>query len=1018
MNKNSLRLRNPQPGNIIFWLATVTLLLIFTTQHFTMDKAWLSFFDNLHWTVSNAAAAAMAWLGFAQSTGPERAARGWFSAGLAASLTGQLMWDIEGHFGWHTFPAPSDIGYLLLGVCCLLGLLAALNSRQAKHPPLATALDALILSISSIALILAVYLAQVAHVDQWNLSVMAAYPAIMLSAALFGVLLVIHLRPQLHWSWLLLLIGLGCEAIFFMCFNVRLLSSQSIYDSLLNLLFSVAIIIIGVSAMHWRMVPSHNTRYEKWCENILRMLPLVGVVVVAMAALFILTLDSAHIVLKSVVLLAAILVLMLAMLRQSLLLNEREQLLVAEKAVSESRALLQVVMDTAPVGVFWKDRDSRYLGCNTAFARDAGTATAADIIGKDDYQLDWKKLADLFRSEDAAVIQSGVPEISNDVLHTSSQGHPTWYSISKVPLRNSHNEIIGVFGVHTDITQRKLAEESSRIAAMAFETHEAIMITDADKNILRVNRSFEKTTGYAEVEVTGKDIRSLRSEQHDEEFYAEMWQTVANTGSWSGELWSQHKSGNIYPAKVTLSAVRKAQGDTTHYVAIFSNISERKKTEQRIQTLAFNDALTGLPNRRFIMDRLRRALTAAAQSLQYGAVLLLDLDRFQMLNDTQGHDRGDRLLIEVAQRLKPCLAEPHNLARIGGDEFMIILENLGENIEGAQQVVAEIAEKIRAILAIPYQTGDNTHYGSASIGACLFDGNNTSANVLIKQADMAMYAAKNAGRNCVRFFDAAMQSLVESSVMLESDLHGAISHQQLQLHYQLQLDLNRRPIGAEALIRWIHPQRGMVSPAQFIPVAEQSGLILDIGQWVLDTACQQIAAWSHNEKTRYLVLAINISAAQFAQLNFVDQIETAIRKHCIEPSRLKLELTESVVLDDLQNVVLKMLTLKQQIGVTLSLDDFGTGYSSLSYLKRLPLDQIKIDQSFVRDMTEDANDAVMVKTIIDMARNFNLNVIAEGVETEAQFALLKEYQCLGYQGYLFSKPVPVEQFEALLEQDL
>ncbi len=1014
MHKNSPH--NAQPGNLIFWLATATLLLIFTTQYFIMDKAWLPFFDNLHWSISSAAAAAMAWLGFAQSTGTERRARGWFFAGLAASLAGKLMWDIEGHFGRHTFPAPSDTGFLLLGICCLLGLLAALNTRQAKHPPIATALDALILSISSIALILAVNLTQYANVDLLTLSVMAAYPAIMLSAVLFGLLLVIHLRPQLHWSWMLLLIGLGLNAIFFMRFNAQLLSSQTESGSLLHMLFSVAIIIIGVSAMRWRMVPSDSTRYEKWCENILRMLPLVGVAVVAMAALFILTLGSAHIVLKSVVLFAAILVLMLAILRQSLLLNEREQLLVAEKAVSESRSLLQVVMDTAPVGVFWKDRDSRYLGCNTAFARDAGTATAADIIGKDDYQLDWKKLADLFRSEDAAVIQSGVPGISNDVLHTSSQGQPTWYNISKVPLRNSHNEIIGVFGVHTDITQRKLAEESSRIAAMAFETHEAIMITDADKNIMRVNLAFEKTTGYREVEVIGKDIRILRAEHHDEAFYAEMWQAVANTGSWTGELWSRHKIGNIYPMKLTLSAVSNDQGDATHYVTIFSNVSERKKTEKKILTLASNDALTGLPNRRFIMARLRQVLSEAAHSLQYGALLLLDLDRFKTLNDTQGHDRGDRLLIEVAQRLKRSLPEPHTLARVGGDEFMILLENIGDNVEDAQQVITENAEKIRAIVATPYRTRESTYYGSASIGACLFVGNNGSAEALIKQADMAMYAAKDAGRNSVRFFDMAMQSLVESSAMLESDLRGAISNQQLQLHYQIQLDHNRRPIGAEALVRWIHPQRGMVSPAQFIPVAEESGLILVIGQWVLDTACQQIATWSHNEKTRDLVFAINISAAQFAQVNFVDQIETAIRKHSIEPSRLKLELTESVVLDDLQSVVLKMLTLKQVVGVTLSLDDFGTGFSSLSYLKQLPLDQIKIDQSFVRDMTTDASDAVMVKTIIDMARNFSLNVIAEGVETEAQFTLLKEYHCMGYQGYLFSKPIPIEQFEALLEQ--
>jgi diguanylate cyclase (GGDEF)-like protein len=389
------------------------------------------------------------------------------------------------------------------------------------------------------------------------------------------------------------------------------------------------------------------------------------------------------------------------------------------------------------------------------------------------------------------------------------------------------------------------------------------------------------------------------------------------------------------------------------------------------------------------------------------------MDKFKALNDTLGHDYGDMLLVEIAKRLKFCVREIDTVARLGGDEFVVLIENISADAEEATINVAQIAEKIRAVLATPYQLKEAIYHSSPSIGVCLYYDNMDSVDELIKRADMAMYQAKDSGRNKVNFFDPHMQHSLEVHAALEADLREAISDQQFRLFYQIQIDHNHHPVGAEALIRWIHPQRGMVLPAEFIPFAEENSLILDIGNWVIDSACKQIADWSHNEQTRNLVLAINISAQQFKQLDFVTQLEVMLHKHHIEPSRLKLELTESVALNDIDSVVIKMRALKQ-IGIALSLDDFGTGYSSLSYLKRLPLDQIKIDKSFVRDITTDSSDAVMVKTIIDMAHNFDLNVIAEGVETEEQFSFLKENDCLSFQGYLFSRPVPLEEFEALL----
>ena len=568
-------------------------------------------------------------------------------------------------------------------------------------------------------------------------------------------------------------------------------------------------------------------------------------------------------------------------------------------------------------------------------------------------------------------------------------------------------------GAVQDITREKLVEDRLRVAAVAFETHEAIMITDAYDNIIRVNQAFEETTGYKAEEVLGKNPSILSSGRQDKAFYAAMWRQLLSTGSWSGEIWDRRKNGQMYPKWLTITAVRNESGETTEYVAIFNDISERKQAEEEIRNLAFYDALTRLPNRRLLLDRFHLALSASARSGHYGAVLFLDLDRFKTINDTLGHDYGDMLLIEVAKRIKSCVREVDSVARLGGDEFVILIESFSASAADASQKVALIAEKIRAALTVPYHLGGHEYHGSPSIGVCLYCGNAEPVDILLKHADMAMYQVKESGRNAVRFFDPAMQEAVETHAALDTDLRRAISGKQLRLHYQIQVDNEHRPLGAEALVRWMHPKRGMVPPAQFIPIAEESSLILDIGHWVLETACKQIKAWSRNKLTRDLVLAVNVSGQQFRMHDFVDRTAAVVRAHRIDPSRLKLELTESVVLSDVTDVVNKMHALKA-IGIRLSMDDFGTGYSSLSNLKQLPLDQIKIDQSFVRNIATDPNDAVMVQTIIGLAKNFSLNVIAEGVETQDQLEFLKLNGCMAYQGYLFSKPVPIKDFEALL----
>jgi diguanylate cyclase (GGDEF)-like protein len=497
-----------------------------------------------------------------------------------------------------------------------------------------------------------------------------------------------------------------------------------------------------------------------------------------------------------------------------------------------------------------------------------------------------------------------------------------------------------------------------------------------------------------------------------------MWNSITNTDKWEGDIWNRSKNGEIFPQHLIITAVKDYNGAVTNYVATFIDITERQQAADAIEQLAFYDPLTGLPNRRLLIDRLKHSLAAGARNGSSGALLFLDLDHFKTLNDSLGHAVGDQLLQQVAQRLTDSLRKSDTiarLARLGGDEFVILLEGLKKHdIEAAAQAKV-VGEKILLNLKLPYKLGTHNYQSTVSVGVVIFSGQNLLYQELLKRADIAMYQAKKAGRNTMCFFDPQMQDVIHARIDLERELRKALDNQQFQLHYQIQVDDSGSPLGAEALIRWLHPERGLVSPFHFIPLAEETGLILPIGQWVLDTACAQLKAWERNKITRNLSISINISAKQFRQTDFVTQVKTAVRHHAIIPNRLKLELTESILLENIEEAVTTMNTLKE-IGVWFSLDDFGTGYSSLQYLKRLPLHQLKIDQSFVRDIVADSSDKAIVCTIIAMAQSMDLEVIAEGVETEAQQTFLHKNGCMHYQGYLFGKPMPIEQFEAALKQ--
>ncbi|MDT3672477.1 MAG: EAL domain-containing protein [Aromatoleum sp.] len=564
-----------------------------------------------------------------------------------------------------------------------------------------------------------------------------------------------------------------------------------------------------------------------------------------------------------------------------------------------------------------------------------------------------------------------------------------------------------------DVTDQRRIETDLRVAAAAFEAHVGIVVCDPNNVILRINRTFTEETGYTAAEVVGHTPRILKSGQHDAAFYAAMWESVARTGVWRGEIWDRRKNGQIYPKWLTITAVKGDDGAVTHYVGTQTDISDRKAAEEEIRYFAFYDPLTHLPNRRLLLDRLHQSHAASARTGRRSALLFIDLDNFKSLNDTLGHNKGDLLLQLVAGRLLECVREGDTVARLGGDEFVVMLDNLSEALSEAAGQAEVVAEKIRAALGEPYALGGRDHRSTPSIGVTLFGSEHVSIDSLLQQADLAMYQAKGAGRNAVRFFDPAMQAAVAAHVALETDLRDALREGQFVLHFQAQVDDGGILTGAEALVRWEHPERGLVFPNEFIPLCEETGLILPLGRWVLERACIQLGAWASQRKTADLTLAVNVSAKQLRQVDFVEQVLTIIGRTGADPTKLKLELTESQLMSDVEDTIAKMTRLKAH-GVSFALDDFGTGYSSLSYLKRLLPDKLKIDRSFVRDVLTDPNDAAIAKTVVALARSLGLNVIAEGVESEAQRVFLEGIGCHAYQGYLFSEPVPLEEFERLL----
>ena len=695
------------------------------------------------------------------------------------------------------------------------------------------------------------------------------------------------------------------------------------------------------------------------------------------------------------------------------LLAQNERLRISESHLSDAMAMARLA--------YWEyDIASKQLLCNDSLY--ALLKTSADLIGS--YSVSVERFtAEILHRDDVQSLMSGVDACVTEgnrqrvfvaeARMFCGDGICRWYVIHFRFVPGIDGAPAKICGGSADIDTEKRTREQLRLLANVFEhSGEAIVVTDAQNRIVSINESFTRLTGYSDAEVRGQNPRILSAGRTSHAEYEDMWSSINAKGGWQGEIWDKRKDGSCYPKWLTISTLHDEQGRITHYIGSFTDISERKDAERQILHLAHHDTLTGLANRFSLHQRLDQAVALARRDDRCLAVLFIDLDRFKAINDSLGHPMGDRLLIEVGQRLRASVRDSDVVARFGGDEFVIVMTDIADGNVGQ---ISSLAGKILRHLSKPYGIAGRELRSTPSIGISVFPNDGADVDTLLKNADMAMYHAKSLGRANFQFFAPSMNEAAAERADLEGALRRAIDDGQLLLHYQPQVDASSgRTVCLEALARWQHPQRGLIPPNKFIPLAEESGLIEPLGRWVLDAACRQLW-WLNSQGWTGVRMAVNLSARQLKQDDLIPWIEQLLAVHGVRAADLELEITESVAMEN-PEAMIGILRRLRELGVTLAIDDFGTGYSSLAYLKLLPIQRLKLDRSFVSDIESDHNDAIICSATIALAHSLGLEVVAEGVETEAQYSFLRYLGCDLIQGYYFSRPLAADVVEDFLKQ--
>ena len=675
--------------------------------------------------------------------------------------------------------------------------------------------------------------------------------------------------------------------------------------------------------------------------------------------------------------------------------------LIDDKLIAEG-AFLHTLMKTIPDMVWLKSANGVYLACNSRFERYFG-AKEKDIVGKTDYDFVDKELADYFCEHDRKVMGNNAPSISEEWGIYADDGHRELLEKIKTPMHDSHGNLIGVLGIAHDITERKHAEESLRITASVFDnSHDAILISDADNIITDVNPAFTKITGYTREEVIGKNPKLLGSGHHDNSLFAAMWQSLKQEKAWCGELWNRRKSGEVYAGLLSIAAICDDDGKVKRHVGVFSDISHLKTHEAELRRVAHYDALTGIPNRVLLADRMKQAIAQTAREQGMMAVCYLDLDGFKPINDSMGHDAGDQMLVEVARRIENTIRGGDTVARLGGDEFVVLLR------QGKGEECVATLKRLLAAISRPITVKNQSHMLSASIGVSIYPLDDEDPDILLRHADQAMYMAKQAGKNRFHIYDPALDMRARKHHEFLESIRFGLEHGQFELFYQPKVNLCTKELaGAEALIRWHHPERGLLSPAEFLRLIENTELDIVMGEWVTATALAQMDRWRNTGLD--IEVSINISAHHLESSRFAEKLRLQLARYPdMQPGRLQIEVLETAALNDIATVC-GIIEACRKLGVGFALDDFGTGYSSLSYLSILPVDVLKIDQSFVRGMLNNKGDMAIVQGIIALARAFDRRTVAEGIETEENYAALLEIGCEIGQGYCIARPMSADE---------
>ena len=675
------------------------------------------------------------------------------------------------------------------------------------------------------------------------------------------------------------------------------------------------------------------------------------------------------------------------------------------EAARRSNELIHSIIENVPVSIFWKDKTLQYLGCNTLFAKEAGIESPQSIVGKSDFDLVWKEQAEGYRKDDQLVIDSGEARLNIVEPQTRSDGKVKWLMTSKVPLRDRDGEIIGVLGVYSNITEIRDTElELRKLSQAVSQSPHVVFITDAERRIEYVNQAFTEITGFTRTQAIGKTPRLLKSDKTPDSVYKSLYDHLGRGETWRGELINKTESNMEYIASVIISPIRQQDGTITNYLCIQENITLQKQAQQHIEKLAHFDQLTGLPNRELLQHRLRQAIISAHQTNGSFALMFVDLDHFKNINDSLGHNVGDQVLICIADRIKRNSRDEDTVSRVGGDEYILVLPHTDK--AGATQVAKKIIEAVSQ----PMKIEGYELVITPSIGIAFYPDQGLDFATLSKNADTAMYHAKQSGRNGYFCYNPSMQEHTARLLMLESALRHALELNQLEIHYQPQVSIRTGEIvGAEALLRWYHPELGAISPAEFIPVAESGGMINPIGEWVIRKVCEQMRLWFDGGMPP-ITLAVNLSAVQLRQGHIGETITDILDKFSLPYHCLELELTEAVAMSNYEAAIALMNRLSDK-GVQISIDDFGTGYSSLSYLKRFSISRLKIDRSFINDSLNSPEDKAIICAIIKMASTLGIKTLAEGVETEQQLSFLIQEGCDEIQGYYISQSLPARDFE-------